>query len=190
MGQITVGISDMAVSGDSGDTIVTYALGSCIAVVVWDPVRKVGGMIHYMLSLSRTSPDKAKTKPAMFADTGVPLLFKQMYARSCQKSDLVVKVAGGGKLYDDNGTFDIGRPNYVVVCKLFWKNDVVIAAEGVGGGAPAPCAWTWAPDGCWSPRWARRWSCEADLPGHPRASAGPAHPPRHCDPSLPTRQRP
>ncbi len=133
MGQIVVGISDLAVSSDPGDTIVTYALGSCIAVVIWDPVRKVGGMIHYMLPLSCTSPDKAKEKPAMFADTGVPLLFKRLYAKGCQKEDLVIKVAGGGKLYDDNGTFDIGRRNYVVVRKLFWKNDVVITAEDVGG---------------------------------------------------------
>ncbi len=130
---ITVDISDIKVSGDPDAVIVTYALGSCIAVVVYDPVRTVGGMIHFMLPMSATSPDKAREKPAMFADTGVPLLFGEMYKLGCDKRDLVVKVVGGGSLYDDNGMFNIGQRNYTVVRKLFWKNGVLIKAEDVGG---------------------------------------------------------
>ncbi|MBN1824777.1 MAG: chemotaxis protein CheD [Candidatus Eisenbacteria bacterium] len=131
--QITVDISDIQVSADPGAVIVTYALGSCIAVMVHDPVRGAGGMIHYMLPLSATSPDKAKSKPAMFADTGIPLLFEKMYELGCQKKDMVVKVAGGGALYDDKGTFNIGKRNYTVLRKMFWKNEIIIAAEDVGG---------------------------------------------------------
>ena len=67
MSQITVDISDLRVSANPDDLIVTYALGSCIAVIVHDPKRKVGGMIHYMLPLSEIAPEKAKDKPAMFA---------------------------------------------------------------------------------------------------------------------------
>ena len=103
---ITVDISDIKVSGDPDAVIVTYALGSCIAVVVYDPVRTVGGMIHFMLPMSATSPDKAREKPAMFADTGVPLLFGEMYKLGCDKRDLVVKVVGGGSLYDDTQPYD------------------------------------------------------------------------------------
>lgn len=132
---LVVDISDAKVSDDPQTTLITYALGSCIAVVLHDPTRPAGGMIHYMLPLSRTSPEKARVKPAMFADSGVPLLFEQMYALGCRKQDLVVKVVGGGKLYDDNDTFDIGRRNYTVLRKLFWKNNVIIAAEDVGGSA-------------------------------------------------------
>ncbi|MFQ5699888.1 MAG: chemotaxis protein CheD [Myxococcota bacterium] len=130
---ITVDISDIQVSDDPGVVLVTYALGSCIAVVIHDPVRIAGGMIHYMLPLSSTSPKKALDCPAMFADTGVPLLFQKMYDLGCRKEDLVVKVAGGGALYDDKGTFQIGRRNYTMLRKLFWKNGVLIAAEDVGG---------------------------------------------------------
>lgn len=130
---ITVDISDLAVTDKHDDVLVTYALGSCVSVILYDPGRKIGGMIHYMLPLSSTSPEKAKVKPAMFADTGVPLLFEKMYALGCKKEDIVVKVAGGGKLYDDNGTFDIGRRNYTVLRKIFWKNNVMIHAEDVGG---------------------------------------------------------
>jgi chemotaxis protein CheD len=133
MANLTVDISDLQVSSDPDSTIITYALGSCIAVLVHDPVRVAGGMIHYMLPLSETAPDKAKVKPAMFADTGIPLLFQSMYAMGCQKEDLVVKVTGGGALYDDKGLFSIGKRNYTVLRKMFWKAGVIIKAEDVGG---------------------------------------------------------
>ncbi len=84
---ITVDISDIKVSDDQNSVLITYALGSCIAVILWDPTRKVGGMIHYMLPLSSTSREKAKTTPAMFADTGVPLLFRTMYKYVLQNQD-------------------------------------------------------------------------------------------------------
>jgi chemotaxis protein CheD len=131
--QLTVDIADCVVSADPEAVIVTYALGSCIAVILHDPVRQVGGMIHYMLPLSETSPEKAEDRPSMFADTGVPLLFQAMYNHGCDKKSLVIKVAGGGSLYDDKGMFNIGQRNYTVLRKIFWKNGVIIAAEDVGG---------------------------------------------------------
>ncbi len=130
---ITVDIADIKVSNDPTATLITYALGSCIAVALYEPTRHVGGMIHYMLPLSTVSPDKAKESPAMFADTGIPLLFERMYALGCKKSDLVVKVIGGGQIYDDNNTFEIGQRNYMVLRKMFWKVGVLISAEDVGG---------------------------------------------------------
>ena len=146
MSQVTVEISDLRVSGNPEDVIITYALGSCIAVIVHDPVRKVGGMIHYMLPLSEISPEKAKDRPAMFADTGIPELFRTMYGLGCDKKDLVVKVTGGGALYDDKGLFNIGKRNYTVLRKMFWKAGVIIAAEDVGG-AKSRTARLWVGDG-------------------------------------------
>ena len=146
MSQITVDISDLRVSANPDDLIVTYALGSCIAVIVHDPKRKVGGMIHYMLPLSEIAPEKAKDKPAMFADTGIPELFRTMYGMGCDKKDLVVKVAGGGALYDDKGLFSIGKRNYTVLRKMFWKAGVMIASEDVGG-AKSRTARLWVGDG-------------------------------------------
>jgi chemotaxis protein CheD len=136
MSEITVGISEMQVSARPDDFLVSYALGSCIAVIAHDPVLKVGGLIHFMLPVSSASPEKAKENPMMFADTGVPLLFHELYDKGCQKKDLVVKVAGGGKLYDDHGTFNIGQRNYTMVRKMFWQRGVVIRAEDVGGSVP------------------------------------------------------
>jgi chemotaxis protein CheD len=133
VGLIVVEIADIKVSADPNAVLITYALGSCIAAIVYDPVTKSGGMIHYMLPQSASSPDKAKERPAMFADTGIPLLFHAMYALGCKKSDLVVKVAGGGSLYDDQGHFAIGERNYTILRKMFWKAGIMITAEDVGG---------------------------------------------------------
>lgn len=133
MTELAVGIADLKVCADRETRLVTYALGSCIAVTAYDPVRKIAGMIHYMLPQSSSSPEKAAENPAMFADTGVPLLFERMYAHGCTKQGLVIKVAGGAKLYEDNGTFEIGKRNHTILRKMFWKVGVVVAAEEVGG---------------------------------------------------------
>ncbi len=128
-----VDIADCQVSADREDTLVTYSLGSCIGVTIWDPQVHVGGMIHYMLPESSLSPEKAKLKPAMFADSGVPTLFRAAYELGAVKKRLIVKVAGGSQLLDDNGTFNIGKRNYVMLRKIFWKNGILIDSEDVGG---------------------------------------------------------
>ena len=133
MRRIVVNIADFAVSRDTDVTLVTYALGSCIALILYDAVAKAAGMIHYMLPLSSTNPQKAAATPAMFADTGVPLLFHSMYDLGCNKQDLVVKVAGGGQLYDDNGVFEIGKRNLMLLRRMLSKTNVRVTAEDVGG---------------------------------------------------------
>lgn len=130
---LTVDIADLKVTKEPTAMLTTYSLGSCIGVTIWDPETHVGGMIHYMLPDSTLSPEKAKAKPAMFANSGVPLLFKSAFELGATKKRLIVKVAGGSCLLDDNGTFNIGKRNYVMLRKLFWKNGILIDSEDVGG---------------------------------------------------------
>ena len=120
-------------SKDVRDVLVTYSLGSCIGVSIWDPEVRVGGMLHYMLPDSSLAPKKAEAIPAMFADTGLPCLFRAAFELGAVKKRLIVKVAGGSQLLDDSGTFNIGKRNYVMLRKIFWKNSVLIDAEDVGG---------------------------------------------------------
>lgn len=130
---ITVGMGDMKVSKDPNAEFVTHALGSCIAVMVHDPVRLVGGMIHYMLPLSKNSKERAKIQPAMFADVGIPKLFKELYALGAKKTDLIIKVAGGASINKDGEMFQIGKRNFAILRKMFWKNQIVMSAHQVGG---------------------------------------------------------
>lgn len=131
--QVVVDIADMAVANDPTATLITYSLGSCIGLMIYDPVARVGGMLHYMLPEAAVSPQKAEANPAMFCDTGVPRLFRAAYELGATKQRMVVKVAGGSQLLDEKGTFNIGKRNYVALRKIFWKNGVLIAAEDVGG---------------------------------------------------------
>jgi len=128
-----VDIADMVVTGNMQDILVTHSLGSCIGVTIWDPQIRVGGMIHYMLPTSTISPDKARANPAMFADTGIPALFRAAYELGAAKKRIIVKVAGGSSLLGDQGIFNIGKRNYVALRQIFWNNGVLIDAEDVGG---------------------------------------------------------
>ncbi len=133
MNIVTVGIGELAVSADRSAVIITHGLGSCIAVIAYDPRRRIGGLLHFQLPSSALSHDRAAQSPGTFADTGIPLLFEKMYALGCRKEDIVVKAAGGGNFHDDNGTFDIGRRNHTMMRKIFWKAQVLVSAEDVGG---------------------------------------------------------
>lgn len=128
-----VGVADVAVSSNPEDTLITYSLGSCIGVVIYDPAAKVAGMLHYMLPESTVDPEKARLKPAMFADTGVPLLFKASYQLGAKKQNMIVRIAGGSQILDDSGVFNIGKRNYMALRKIFWRNNVLVQAEHIGG---------------------------------------------------------
>ena len=132
MNQIVVGISDLKVSGNIGDVLITYALGSCIGVAVYDPSVKVGGLLHFMLPDSSIDGNKAKKNPAMFADTGIPLLFKSCYKLGAEKKRMIVKIAGGASIMDDMDYFRIGQKNITALRKMFWRNNVLIDAEDIG----------------------------------------------------------
>ena len=132
MADLIVGISDLKVSKSPDDVLVTFALGSCIAVAIYDPLIKAGGLLHYMLPDSTLDPQKAQSQPGMFADTGIPLLFKSCYRLGCEKKRMIVKVAGGASILDDANFFRIGQKNITALRKIFWKNNVMIDAEDTG----------------------------------------------------------
>lgn len=132
MNELVVGISDMKVSSNPGDVLITYALGSCIGIAVYDPKAKVGGLLHFMLPDSTLDSNKAKTTPAMFADTGITLLFKSCYAIGAEKKRMIVKVAGGASILDDTNYFRIGQKNITAMRKIFWRNNVMIDSEDTG----------------------------------------------------------
>ncbi|MFH1076864.1 MAG: chemotaxis protein CheD [Pseudomonadota bacterium] len=130
---IIVGIADLKISNDPDVVLVTYSLGSCIGLAIYDPVAKVGGLLHYMLPDSTLNKEKAKDRPFMFCDTGVPILFKSCFQIGAQKSRVIVKAAGGSQLMDPKGFFDIGKRNYASLRKILWRNNVLLEKEDIGG---------------------------------------------------------
>lgn len=128
-----VGISEMKVSNKKDDMLITYSLGSCLGLTLFDPEAVVGGMIHCMLPLSKIDKTKAQRTPAMFVDTGVPKLLQKLFDLGATRKNLIAKVAGCGQLMDEKKLFKIGERNYTVLRKVLWKNNILIAAEDVYG---------------------------------------------------------
>jgi chemotaxis protein CheD len=128
-----VGIGEYVVSNNPGDTIKTYALGSCVAVVMYDETSKVGGMIHIALPDSKVNPKKAETRPGFFADTGLPIFLKEMKKKGATRNTSWIKLAGGSNIMDESNTFDIGRRNAIAVKRYLWKNGLGVIKEDIGG---------------------------------------------------------
>lgn len=130
---LVVGVADMIVSNDAGAELVTYSLGSCLGVTVYDPEKKIGGLLHLMLPESSISPDKAVSAPFMFVDTGVPKLFKAFYNLGGDRSRARIRVAGGAQFLDDQRTFNIGERNIRAFEEIIARNGLVIHARELGG---------------------------------------------------------
>lgn len=135
MNKTIVGVSDMRVSDNPNEVIITYALGSCLGISVYDPVAGIGGLLHVMLPLSKADPEKAKMKPAMYVDTGLALLLDECFDLGASKSNMIISVAGGAsmKKNDDDDYFKIGKRNFTTLRKLLWKNGFMIEHQDVGG---------------------------------------------------------
>ena len=134
--KITIGVSEMQLGNRSDDILVTHALGSCIGLAIHDPVAGVGGILHYMLPLSKIDPEKAASNPYMFGDTGIPAFFMEAYKLGAKKENICVVMAGGADIIDKCNFFDIGNRNIFIARKIFWKNGIMITAEETGGNHP------------------------------------------------------
>ena len=131
--KIIVGMADMQVSKEPGAMLISFALGSCIGVTLYDPLVRVGGLLHFMLPDSQIDLQKSQKNPWMFADTGIPLFFREAYKLGAEKKRIRVKVVGGSQVLDDSSYFNIGKRNYLALRKIFWTNNVLIHAEDIGG---------------------------------------------------------
>jgi chemotaxis protein CheD len=136
MRQLIVGVADGGVSQDRDSMLVTYALGSCVAVMLHDPVAGVSGMVHYMLPESSMSSEKSTARPWMFADTGISYLLRAILERGGDKRRLVVCAAGGAQIMDDDSTFNIGKRNCLALRKALWRWGLTASAEETGGTMP------------------------------------------------------
>ena len=132
--RVVVGVGDMSVSNNVAITISTYALGSCIAVVAYDPAVRVGGLLHLMLPESALSPNKAAHQPAMFADTGLPLLFRALIGMRADRARLRLFVAGGANMLGSGpDSFRIGERNTKATSDFLRNNGFRVAHSDVGG---------------------------------------------------------
>ena len=135
MQPIIVGIGDMGVSKDPNGIVRTLALGSCIGISLLDPRTRTIGLVHIALPDSQTDPQRAKTQPCYFADTGLEQLLSAMdkTAGGIEPRRLMVKIAGGAQVADPNSHFNVGKRNALAVKRLLWQKGMVVLSEDIGG---------------------------------------------------------
>ena len=131
--RLVIDISDAKVSDDPSDVLVTYSLGSCIGVCLYDPAIHIGGMLHYQLPSSKMDAQRAQRSPFMFADTGTKLLLDKLISMGASKKRMDVRLAGGAAMAMGPQGFDIGKRNYLAIRKILWSSGMFINAEDVGG---------------------------------------------------------
>ncbi len=134
--KIIVHVSDAKVSDNPEEVLITYSLGSCIAVCMYDESTHIGGMLHYQLPDSKVDPQRAREKPFMFADTGISLIIAKLVSMGANLKRIKVKIAGGAEMDTGPKGFDIGKRNYLAIRKIMWKNGMFIDAEDIGGNLP------------------------------------------------------
>lgn len=132
MSTITVGISDMNIT-NGGNSLVTFALGSCIGICIFDPVMKVGALGHIMLPYA-PNPG-AEPNVNKYADTCIPNMLQKLLAAQCSKPRLVAKIAGGAKMFavsGDTAFGNIGERNALAVKETLRKHGIRLCAEDTG----------------------------------------------------------
>jgi len=131
---ILLGVGEYGASKTPGTSVKTLALGSCISVLLLDPVARCVGMVHVALPDSTINPKRAKEKPGYFADTGIPALIKEMTRLGCRGEGRgwIVKLAGGANVADANNTFNIGKRNALAIKKILWGKKMAPKAEDIG----------------------------------------------------------
>jgi chemotaxis protein CheD len=129
---VVIGVGDGQVSADPAAVLVTYALGSCVALAAWDATARVGGMIHILLPESSVEGGTGN-HPCKYGDTALPWLLKGLAERGAQRTRLRVALAGGANVVDDKGIFNIGKRNYQAMRRALWKLGMPVQAEDCGG---------------------------------------------------------
>jgi len=130
---IKIGIAELK-TAFAPAIILTAGLGSCIAVCLWDPKIKIGGVIHIMLpdsTLGHNLINKAK-----YADTGIRLLIDELLYKGANKNRLVAKIAGGSQMFITQSNIEmlkIGERNIEAVKRELEHQKIKLISEDVGG---------------------------------------------------------
>ncbi|NLK72112.1 MAG: chemotaxis protein CheD [Clostridiales bacterium] len=129
---IIIGISDLNIAL-SPDVLITYALGSCVGIALYDQAVKVAGLAHIMLPLSSEARDKSNIMK--FADTATLELINQMEKMGASRRRITAKIAGGAQMFalqPGNEAFNIGKRNVIATKQILNDLNIRIIAEDTG----------------------------------------------------------
>ena len=129
--KLIVGIADIKMA-QKGERLITYALGSCIGICLYDPQIKLAAMVHIMLPINMEAGRKNTFK---YADTGIRETLNQMVAKGAMKERITAKIAGGARMFEVNGGTlgSIGQRNSESVHQVLRRENIRLLWEDVGG---------------------------------------------------------
>ena len=130
-----VGMGELVISKDPSDVLACIGLGSCIAMCIWDPTARLGGVAHMLLPTSRSNAE-IMGSPAKYITSGVPNLINRMIKNGASRHNLIVKITGGARMLNipgENNILDIGQRNILEVRAVMKKENMPIISEDVGG---------------------------------------------------------
>ncbi len=130
---IVASLGEIKVSSDPDVILQCLGLGSCIAVIMYDPVAKVGGLAHVVLPQSNDS-SQARVNGIKYADIAIPELLQQMRAQGAVRSRMATKIVGGSRMFKvSSNAFDTGERNIEAVKKVLAEEGMRISGEDTGG---------------------------------------------------------
>lgn len=130
--KIVVDMADVKTTDKPYGMLCTNVLGACGAIAIYDAERHIGGLLHYLLPEARINPQRALANPYMFADTGIPMLFRRAYKLGAVKESIVVKLIGGCNVMDPENSFNIGFRNQSIAEDVLSRNNVSITGKYLG----------------------------------------------------------
>lgn len=135
MSNINVGMGEIQISKTAGTSLIAPGLGSCIGIVMYDPINKVAGMAHVVLPDSKSN-SKPILLPGKFADTAVPELYKQVLKLGASEKNLIVKIAGGAQMFNlgaSTNVLNIGMRNTIAVKAAIATSGFTVRNSDTGG---------------------------------------------------------
>ena len=130
--KLVVGIAEMKMARDEG-MLITYALGSCVGICLYDPLIRLAALVHVMLPINMETNRKT---PLKYADTGIRETLRQMEGRGAARPRIVAKIAGGGRMFEVTGggsLGNIGQRNIESTHMVLRREGIRLLREDVGG---------------------------------------------------------
>lgn len=114
------------------DVLVTYGITSGVAISLYDPVTGIGGLLHASFPSAEADPLRAKVSPALFVDTGLECLIRDLVAAGARKERLIARIAGGANHSPEDRHLYRGEQNFTMVRAALMKHSIPIEGHQVG----------------------------------------------------------
>jgi chemotaxis protein CheD len=139
-----VPIGEIVVSDTAEDVLVAYGLGSCVAICLYDPVARVGGMLHALLPAAPNTPERNRRHPApaapsaKFVDQGVSLLIESLLKLGARRTRLTTQLCGGAQVlsapgFEEESALNIGERNLQAAESALKAASIRVSAQDTGG---------------------------------------------------------